>query len=67
MCTEFDFLNDCANYNVLTSIPTELFKVDIKTFFKIVVDKSLSSYKKGLSAFLQDSLYRKSFLANEDW
>ena len=43
---EFDLEKDPCNYNVITTMPTEFYQLDVKTFFKLVVENSLKEYKR---------------------
>ena len=46
---------------------TQIYKVDLKPFLNLILDQSLKLFKKSLTSLMPDSVYRRSFIANEDW
>lgn len=64
---EFDLQKDLLNYNILSQVPTEVYKIESKTFLQLVKNKSLKSFKQTLGCLMTDNNYRRTFLANEDW
>lgn len=58
---------DICNYSVITTMQTEIYKVELSPFLNLVVDQSMKVFKKSLTNLMPDSVYRQTFLANEDW
>jgi hypothetical protein len=49
---------DVCNYNVISTMSTEIYKVELDPFINLVQDQSLKLFKKSLTSLMPDSVYR---------
>jgi hypothetical protein len=66
MVEDLDF-NLTLNYSVLTTMPSELYRIEKKVFKNIVTDKAFKRFQKMTSTIPADWELRQFFVENVEW